>query len=320
MINQLTIRDVNFDEQRLAGVLVADSNITEQEVCARALKEPNIEFLFEVAKSSEGLPLLLTDIAVDSMIPTPSFYQDGENYSLDINDIVSLSLASGFGIPFGSRNIRRGRVVADVFARDDMSFRKDSAFGSSEPFTEHNDGAALPDVTPDLFVLLGIRNFEGVATTIATVEAHQLSKASLEVLMSPIFRIVYEPTHPDSGAKDLPLIELDSEGRLRVIRLFGDSKMGQHSTDRFSAREIDGSYDELKAVLADNREEVVIGSGDALILPNLTYVHGRNAIDEITKVPAESRRWLKRVHIATRKELVDKVIVPGAVIATNYPV
>jgi hypothetical protein len=318
MIRQLSISDTNFEALYGLEYLSDHPLATEKDICGIMTSDPAVACLRARVAEYAGTPLLLSSIAVDEEISTPELYQDGRDYSLDYNDVVALFLASGFGVPYGSQNIRRGRVVAEVFSRKDMTTRKDSAFGSNEPFTFHIDGAALPDITPDMFVLLGIRNVEKVATTIANVKAEQLSSASLEVLSSPIFHIIYEPTHPESGVRNVPIIELNDNKEVKVIRLFGESKMGQHTNDRYSEHEINDAYEELIMALETNSQEVIINSGEALVLPNLSYVHGRKSFEDSAVVADVSRRWLKRVHIATRKELLDRIDGPGAVIATSY--
>jgi L-asparagine oxygenase len=242
---------------------------------------------------------------------TPRRYKPSEEADLYDFDVSNIAIASLIGECYSTRHLRGARIVTDIFPKDEMDNKQDSAFGSRQPFDFHADGAVHPDTKPEYFSFQAIRNHEQAPTYVSYVEPADLSEESLLLLTQPVFNIFYEQNSKSAHRiMDVPVII--EGGELFQFNYYGASKVSVRKglDDRYhqALREFD------KALQA-NSQPVNLSAGELLVLDNKSTLHSRHAFSP--HPDPRQRRWIRRIHIATNKVKIDRIATQGRMLKSD---
>jgi len=158
-------------------------------------------------------------------------------------------------------------------------------------FIEENPIQGKP-VSPDVFGLLGLRNPDGIATTLISLESilKRLSPQVIESLMKPQFSAISQSSFDRT-------ISIDN---ISVLKKLHDGGMGlRYSHSKVTANNLEAAK-ALKVLAdainhSDQVTQIVLHPGDALLLNNRTCVHGRGTITGTQKFDGMDR-WLIRIY------------------------
>ena len=240
--------------------------------------------------------------------PTPL---DDNVPNIEMIDATVLGLATTIlrSYPFGYIQEQNGRLVQNIFPKKKNEQQQIS--GSSKVQLALHTEAAFHPYLPDHVSLFCIRGDENAATTYAMVDniVDHLDAKTVEVLTAPLFVTSVDDSFRLNGEPDeevvLPILRhVEEDGR-------GWEMVYDEALMRGTTPEAERALKELSATVAVCTREVVLETGDMLVIDNKKAVHGRK--------PFEARydgtdRWLLRV--LTRKELPPSEYMQGAVI--NY--
>ncbi|MCS3433546.1 TauD/TfdA family dioxygenase [Klebsiella sp. BIGb0407] len=158
-------------------------------------------------------------------------------------------------------------------------------------FVEENPTPGKP-ISPDVFGLLGLRNPDGIATTLIPLESvlNSLSPQIVESLMKPQFSAISQSSFD----------RVISITNISILKKLHDGGMGlRYSTSKVTANnpEAEKALQTLADAIShsENITQIVLQPGDALILNNRTCVHGRGAITGTQKFDGMDR-WLIRIY------------------------
>lgn len=158
-------------------------------------------------------------------------------------------------------------------------------------FIEENPALGQP-ISPDVFGLLGLRNPDGIATTLIPLPAvmNNLSAEVIENLMKPQFSAISQ----SSFDREICI------SNISVLKRLNGGGIGL----RYSQSKVIANTPEAERALcaltseisrSENITQVVLNPGDALILNNRTCVHGREGITGTQKFDGMDR-WLIRIY------------------------
>lgn len=158
-------------------------------------------------------------------------------------------------------------------------------------FIEENPQPGKP-VSPEVFGLMGLRNPDGIATTLIPLDTvlKRLAPEVIAALMKPQFSAVSQSSFDRNiDTKDIPVLKKLHDGSIGLR--YSHSKLVANNTEAAAA------LHQLAAEMAysDHVKRVVLNPGDALILNNRTCVHGRSSIMGTQKFDGMDR-WLIRIY------------------------
>jgi len=229
--------------------------------------------------------LLLRDVPTGAVPATPATPTTPTGKDLRSEQVL-LAVARILGEPVGYLPEHGGSIVqnlvptkADVGRQTSTSSGVDLAFHTETAFHPHG---------PRYLLLLCLRGDPGAATTLASIDdlLPGLRPETVDVLRQPLFRTAVdesfggEPGVPYGPAR--PVLG----GTPEQPWLCWDEELTTGTTPEAQA-----AHEELIAVVAQRRREVVLADGDLLIVDNRRCVHGRR--------PFQARfdgtdRWLQR--------------------------
>lgn len=227
--------------------------------------------------------------ANEYFLPTPLKYTSIDNHRLTRLSLLQLAFSLNFGTPFGLSDQRDGAIVQDIFPKDDKTERMNSSFGSKEDFAFHTDqsyNANLSEV-PSFVILSCIRNEEkGITRAIhlSTILSN-LKQADIDILKQPYFKF-YTGRPEENIAVRIGPVLMDEEG-VCPIRVATD--MLAINTDAEAVLLL------LRKIMKEKADDIVLNSGDILVLPNKTSVHSRSPFTPNSQ--EDKRRWLQRVFV-----------------------
>lgn len=211
-------------------------------------------------------------------------------------------LSTRCGAPFSWTTLQAGRWITDI-----MPIRGQEAaqtgHGSTSLLEFHVEDA-FDDRRCDFLVLHAMRNTHGVATTISSINDVKLDPDDWDVLKQSRYLISPDTEHLRNLDKNslpsprrVPVVE-ENDGvlELRVDPAFCEPV----SDDPEAAR----AWTALCEQLADNLQDLVLTSGQTLLLNNRLCVHGRR--------PFRARydgsdRWLRRVMVRREPGVPTKI-------------
>lgn len=227
--------------------------------------------------------------------PNPAFHEE----------IVLLLYGALLGEPFGWTTQQDGRLVHEVFPmeRDAMA---QLGTGSLTALTWHTEDAFHP-FRADYLLLLGLRNPDGVPTTVGSLEIDSVPPETVDLLFSDRFIIDPDNSHlaANNGAGQAEQAMFDRIEDMRnrsepVPVLCGNPRSPYVRIDPYFMRTPPGDARAEQALAAaveaieDNLVDIVLEPGDVLILDNFRVVHGRRAFNP----RYDGRdRWLKRINV-----------------------
>lgn len=263
-------------------------------------------FLNRLRLSEFAAAYLVTGFPVDdtNLRPTPhKVCQPSNRNSAAIDaEYLAAFLAASLGEVFNWSTLQSGSLIQDVIPLLGEE-NAQSGHGSSAPLAWHTEDAFHP-CRPDYLVLLGLRNNDSTPTTMASIRSVSLSVEDLDVLSQPRFHILPDDEHIAQLARTEP--NHPSLARMRQIKaappavavLFGDLNAPYLRIDPVFMRSADGdiaaqcALDSLKRDLDIAQQEIVIGTGDVLIIDNYLAVHGRHSFQARHN---GMDRWVKKV-------------------------
>jgi L-asparagine oxygenase len=232
-----------------------------------------------------------------SIGPTPAHWKDADPLATADWDVLMVLLANIYGVPFGWAGQQQGRLVNNVVPSRGHEYEQADASSATllEPHTED----AFHPGRCHFLLLAGMRNQDGVATTLSSVRDVELTPADWIELASPTLPILpdtsYElnPVVADSAPVDLagspavPTVWVRDNG----VCLRYDPSYTPLDDAPPQYRQ---AYARLTAELARKHHRVVAKPGDVLVIDNDIVVHGR---DPFTARYDGTDRWLKRINV-----------------------
>ena len=239
--------------------------------------------------------------------PTPDEWRKRRTPHRSFAEELTLLLyAALLGDPFGWRTQQDGHLIHEVFPiRRDESAQLGTS--SRVLLTWHTEDA-FHEFRADHLMLLALRNPDRVPTTVGHLDPTLLDNDIIDVLFSERFVIKPDNSHlvennsgiATSTASAFDVIAQMQVAPQRVALLYGDRRspylrldpdfMAPSPGDLPARRALDAIIEAVNANLRD----VVLESGDLLILDNLKVVHGRRPF---TARYDGTDRWLKRVNV-----------------------
>lgn len=241
--------------------------------------------------------------------PTPASWQTARG-TAPLQEKLLILCCSLLGQPFGWAAQQAGALVHNILP---MAEHENLQVGSSSgtELAWHTEDAFHPG-RADYVGLLCLRNEEGVATTVASLAGVELQDKRWDPLWEDRFVILpddsYFPEYRDGSMPAGPCGDAE-EAQVRkwaaspqpVAVLFGHRDEPFLRIDPAYMSAADGdpaaafALHALQAVIQSRLHEIVLQSGDLLMIDNYRAVHGRR--------PFRARysgtsRWLKRLSVA----------------------
>ena len=265
-------------------------------------------FLEEFRRTEPAAACMVHGFPVDDVAvgATPSHWDVGGRspHAIEVETFVALC-GLALGDPFTWSTLQEGRMVQDVVPiRGDEE--RQSGYGSEAPLEFHTEDGFHPQRC-DYLLLFGVRNYDKVATTIASIRDVELSVQDKEVLSQRLFHILPDDEHVRQlELRDPAHPALDRVRRMRdapepVAVLSGNETHPYLRIDMPFMRCVDDDPSAQRALAAlaagfsVARQDIVVESGTLLIIDNLLAVHGRQ--------PFSARydgtdRWLKKLTVS----------------------
>jgi len=307
-----------FNEKDLANI-----NKVVSEVCNDAQSDADLYYkakdaslelplmirkkLNEFKDESIGSHLILSgfDVNDTDIGPTPSTTKPDIQHRITREDTYLALIAALLGFPFSFATQQKGRLIQNIVPMKSAENSQLGA-GSKEGLVWHTEDAFHPH-RPDYIVLMGLRNPENIATTVAEIP-NNFSEEEIELLFSKNFHFIPDPDHakhlknwktnaekisyskmqqfikkpvPQAvlyGSRDKPYLRLDP--------IFTNIVDKEHPSTRV--------YEKLLKAIDNNLLDISLKSGDILILDNHLSVHGRRPF--VPKYNGNDR-WLKKINI-----------------------
>ncbi|MFJ3928430.1 TauD/TfdA family dioxygenase [Streptomyces sp. NPDC090022] len=250
------------------------------------------------ARAAEDAVIAVANLPVDeNLVPTPPSWQVAEKEGAAIREeLVLLLIASVLGDPFAWTNQQNGRLVHDVCPSKGQEASLTSA-SSEQQLTLHTEDV-FHTCRGDYVALMCLRNPDGVGTTVAEVDAVEVSGPLREVLHQDRFRFF-----PDDSHEVVPLHTAEHPSALEerphevASVLFGPEDSPYLRIDADFTSPVEGDEEAGRAMDAAARQlaaaarRVVLSPGEAAFIDNYRVIHGR---DTFTPRYDGTDRWLKR--------------------------
>ena len=253
--------------------------------------------------------LLIRGFAVDdrSIGPTPTHWMSCRPLQVDSiirrYELLLVLIAQSIGELFGYGSLQGGRLVHNVMPMAGAETDQ-SGHGSEAVLAWHTEDA-FTSLRADYLALMGLRNTDAVATTIAGISALEgLDSQDLQVLKEPRFAIVPDDEHLRSTSPRPSNSILSGFAAPAVIPVLYEAPRGLRMViDSVYMTPIDSvaeaSFGRAVEALDAALERVAVLPGDVLLIDNHRAVHGREDF------PARydgTDRWLLKVSVACTLE------------------
>jgi len=245
------------------------------------------------------------EVDQDKIGPTPASTKPNPNRPILREDIYLALMACGLGTPFSFASQQGGHLTQNIVP---MKSAEQSQLGASskEELVWHTEDAFL-DSRPDFIILFGMRNPQGASTTVAELP-QDTDENDIEALFSKNFHFLPDPDHAGHLAESTC-----EAGRLAYNRmqelvknppkesiLFGHRDRPYLRIDPEFMKPVNegdqsvNAFTRLIERITSAQQDVVIESGELLIVDNHRAVHGRR--------PFAARydgtdRWLKKINV-----------------------
>ena len=232
--------------------------------------------------------MLLRNVPVGRVPATPSSPTSPTDKD-DTSESAILRVARLLGEPVGYRPEHGGRLVQNLVPTRQGADRQIST--SSAVALDFHTETAFHPYLPRYLLLLCLRGDPEAATTFCSARAviDHLTPSTVSVLFQPRFRCGVDESFTDGAGARLrpaaPVLRGDPADPSMVFD--ADLMVG---VDEVSAR----ALTEMRSVVAEHHEAVVLERGDLLVIDNTRAVHGRS--------PYRARfdgsdRWLQRAFV-----------------------
>jgi hypothetical protein len=195
-------------------------------------------------------------------------------------------IAPLLGEPFGYESQQYAAVFNNIIAFHHQRHLLNASASAENDFGWHTEDAfcAFP---PDYVWLCGYRNTEKAPTGISSVKGTDFTEPYYKVLAEP-GRFQNKPNPGHVGAAPATGQSLLSGDRAAPYLRVNVPNV----TFREGDAEAAAALELLKAALARNRQAVVIGQGELLVIDNGLAVHSR---DRFNAIYGPGARWLSRL-------------------------
>nr|BAO84867.1 putative dioxygenase [Streptomyces melanovinaceus] len=267
-----------------------------------------VDTLLDFRRHESSSALVLHGLPVDDRVigPTPLNWRAVPSPSATLRQELYLMLVAGLlGEVFGWSTLQDGRLIHDIVP---MPTEENEQSGHGTVLLEWHTEDGFHPYRCDYLLLLGLRNHDKVPTTVAAVDAVDLSGQLRDILFQRRFLIRPDNEHLKRAAdlvggiqrrhliqemQDAPepcavLFGHPERPYVRVDPTFMDAAPG----DTEAREALDALVHQLEAGL----ENVALGPGELLIVDNYKAVHGRSAF---TARFDGTDRWLKKA-VVTR--------------------
>jgi Fe(II)/alpha-ketoglutarate-dependent arginine beta-hydroxylase len=225
-------------------------------------------------------------------------------------EMLLILFGSLLGEPLGWATQQAGRIVHDVLPIKGHEYEQLGS-SSQELLTWHNEDA-FHRYRCDYLGMLCLRNRQGVATNVASIDTIKLEPDEVEILFQPRFTIVPDESHLKKNKSDL---EPDSDNtleaayeRIKLMRtspeklavLYGDPQAPYIRLDPYFMQRMEdddvgqAALDKLLEKIETQIHDLVLRAGDFVFMDNYRVVHGRKPF--AAKYDG-SDRWLKRINL-----------------------
>jgi L-asparagine oxygenase len=265
-------------------------------------------FLEEFRRTEPAAACMVRGFPVDDAAigATPSHWDAclRNPHAVEIETFVALA-GLALGDPFTWSTLQGGRMVQDVVPIPGDEKRQ-NGYGSEALLEFHTEDGFHPQRC-DYLLLFGIRNYDKVATTIASIRDVKLSAPDKEVLSQPLFHILpddehvrqlelRDPAHPaldrirQMRAAPEPVAVLSGDADSPYLRI--DLPFMRCVNDEPAARR---ALAALAAEFSAEQQDVVVESGALLVIDNYLAVHGRQSFSPRYD---GTDRWLKKLTVS----------------------
>jgi len=218
-----------------------------------------------------------------------------------------MDIASNFGHPVGYMQEQDGQIIQNIVPVHKLEYQQISSSSKSE-LALHTETAFHP-YRPDYVVLMCLRGDVNAATTYANVEdiLEKLDPSTIKILQQKFFTTRIDISFRTHGELDrkIPISILYKQDGIYSIRYDLTFVEGMKPLAVEALLKIE-------AAIQQCIREIVLETGDILVIDNNTSIHGRK--------PFQPRydgtdRWLQRILV--RKELPPKNQLNGDIIITT---
>jgi len=250
---------------------------------------------------------LYSDVEIGNIPPTPSQV----TFSSDLLDQARTTLmqyAFHFGYPISYFQEQSGNLVQNIFPVYKTQYEQIST-SSKVQLALHTETAFHP-YKPDYILLLCLRGDPSAATTYAEINdiVQILPEQTMETLKKPWYITAVDDSFRTNGEPQkefiMPILR-DTDGSLSM------------TYDNFFMRGINEEADlalaELNVAIEKCTKEIVLKTGDLLVINNSTVIHGRKPFDARYD---GTDRWVQRMLV--RKHLPPKDQRHGHIIITSF--
>lgn len=237
------------------------------------------------------------EVSDASIGPTPAHWKDANPLATAHWDVLMVLLAKVYGVPFGWVGQQQGRLVNNIVPS--LGHEYEQAGASSATLLEPHTEDAFHPGRCHFLLLAGMRNPDGVATTLSSVRDVELAPAEWIVLANPTLPILPDTSYEANRAvADSVPVDLAGSPAVATVWVRDDGVCLRYDPAYTplddAPRQYRQAYAHLTAELVRKRHTVVAKPGDLLVIDNDIVVHGR--------VPFTARydgtdRWLKRINV-----------------------
>ncbi|WP_214106909.1 guanitoxin biosynthesis L-enduracididine beta-hydroxylase GntD [Acrocarpospora catenulata] len=265
-------------------------------------------FLEDFRRTEPAEMCLVHGFPVDdaALGPTPGHWSAaGQSPAAGEVEIFLALCGMVLGEPFAWSTLQGGRMIQNIVPIKGDE-RRQSGHGSQSPLEFHTEDGFHP-LRCDYLLLFGLRNQDGVATTISSVRDLELAAEDEELLSRPGFHIRPDDEHlrqlelRQPGHPALELMRRMRSEPEAVPVLIGDRRSPYLRIDRpFMSCVGDDpaaeqALDALMAELEAKKQDVVVGQGSLLVVDNYLAVHGRSPF--LPRYDGTDR-WLKKLTVS----------------------
>ncbi|MCF1434609.1 hypothetical protein GOZ97_03150 [Agrobacterium vitis] len=258
---------------------------------------------------SEGLgaTLRIAGFTVDdaSIGLTPATTRPDPARTIMREDIYLALMASCLGTPFSFASQQDGHLTQNIVPMKTAEFSQLGA-GSKEELVWHTEDA-FSDHRPDFILLFGMRNPQGVATTVACLPP-ETDENDIKFLFNKNFMFLPDPDHASHLAHVTHEAGRIAHAKMQAMIenppvesvLFGNPVDPYIRIDPQFMKPINlqdksvAAYERLVERIEQAQRDVVIAQGELLIVDNHRAVHGRRSFQPRYD---GSDRWLKKINV-----------------------
>lgn len=249
--------------------------------------------------------------------PTPTESIDDETITPESRNTL-LKFGEILGTPVGYIQEQNGKLIQNLYPV--KKTETDQISTSSKVVLEMHTETAFHPYRPSAVLLLCLRGDDSAATTYADSFdiVSQLSEESIETLQKNWFTTQIDQSFRTNGEENMemvtPVLQESSESSVDKYKLTYDSFfMKAKGVDDESQALAERALDEFRRAVEKCTKEVVLKTGDLLVINNKYTIHGRKPF---TPRYDGTDRWLQRMLVIDRLPPVQHI--NGNVITTKF--